>query len=439
MISEKHIKNKNNGQVDNDYKKMKRKIYESECCGKEFISASSKSKHKKKCTDVKFIESKFNFNDKTNDYDNINVNNSNNSTNVINAVNAAIGSNNINTTNVINDIARMASTQDNAILMQMLQTMKEQAKIDAQERANMQAQITSLINLSQTNASAVEKSASATEKTADVANKSMNILKYVQINFPDAPALKKLNKKEAYGMLGYDNPKNLEEENEKYVRLVLANYENKNIAKFFGDLIVNYYKEDDVKDVRFWSADVARLCFVVMHTVNKEGKREWLKDKSGKKFTAMVIDPMFEALKVIFDDFLKFKTKWQKKCKNPTVAQMDYVLNARQKCMELKKDLKYDKYTQQILKIVAPSFDFDTYKISIDSKDKEEKNIILSSSSDSDASSLHYSLSSNSSNFNNLSSSEYTSEYSDNESLNSDEYEKPIEKTIKKNKLKIRK
>jgi hypothetical protein len=200
------------------------------------------------------------------------------------------------------------------------------------------------------------------EKSVDVVDKSMHMLKYANKHFPDAPPLKKLNKKEAYNMLGYDNPKNLEKDNEEYVKTVLANYENKNIANFFGDLIVNYYKEDDVKDVRFWSADVARLCFVVMGTINKEGKKEWSTDKSGKKFTAMVIYPMFEALKIIFEDFLKFKAKWQKNCPNPTRAQMDFVINARQKCMEILKDLRYDKYIKKVLAIVAPNFDFSTYK-----------------------------------------------------------------------------
>lgn len=74
---------------------------------------------------------------------------------------------------------------------------------------------------------------------------------YANIHFPNAPPLVKLNKAAIHGLIGYDNPKNSEEENEKFVKLVLSSYTNKNIANFFGDLIVNYYKEDDVKDVSF--------------------------------------------------------------------------------------------------------------------------------------------------------------------------------------------
>lgn len=235
----------------------------------------------------------------------------------------------------------------------------------------MSHNMANLIALAQTNADALKSSTIANEKTAEVASKSMTMLKYANTHLKDAPPLKALDRNEACGMLGYDNPENLEEENEKYVKLVLANYENKNIPKFFGDLIVNYYKEEDVRDVRFWSADVARLCFIVMQTVNKKGEKEWSNDKSGTKFTAMVISPMFEALKEILKTFLNFKSEWAQNNPNPTTDEMWTVMNLRQGCANLLKDLKYDKFTVPILKIVAPSFNFDTYKVPIDVSDSK--------------------------------------------------------------------
>lgn len=323
LVSKKHLK-KSNGKIETNYDNYKRKVYSCDECSEKFYSRTLKSVHKKK----------YHFNNQFNQNNQINQS----SPTIQNNLETLYlhSKNNYNDNNKM-----MLENMNNLILMDVVKSM--------------QAQITGLINLSQTNAS-------ASEKTADVAKKSMNMLKYANTYLSDAPALKKLNKKEVYGMLGYDNPKNLEKENENFVRLVLGHYENKNIPNFFGNLIVNYYKEDDVKDVRFWSADVARLCFVVMHTIDKKGKKEWLNDKSGKKFISMVIDPMFDAIKVIFNNFLSFKEIWQKKCKNITRSQMDYLINSRQKCMEMLKDLKYNKYTQPILKIVAPNFNFDTYK-----------------------------------------------------------------------------
>jgi hypothetical protein len=232
------------------------KVFPCEYCGKEFSNSSGKSRHKIKCVTVS------NFNRPP--HQNQRVDNS-----IIN-----------------NDVELNMDNTKNKPTLENCNNLESQLWKEKYLEAH--EMIKSLVALAQSNStvieksvSAVEKSAMANEATANVANKSMNILKYMQINHPNTPPLKKLNKKEAFSMLGYDNPNMSEKENEHYVKLVLANYENKNIANFFGDLIVNYYVEDDVKDVRFWTSDVARLCFCVMQTINKEGKTEWMKDKSG--------------------------------------------------------------------------------------------------------------------------------------------------------------
>lgn len=331
IISDKHIKN-NVDCIIVDIEKCKIKLYLCKNCGKEFNNKSTKSRHQKICN--------FSSNCNKNEID------------------------------VLKEELKLMQLQNIQIQTQMQNQIyaQMQARIDS-----LEAQSNSMRNITQSSISAMEKSAESNIVTANVANKSMNILKYVQTNFPDAPPLRKLNKEEAFSMLCYDKINMTEEENEKYVRLVIANYENKNIARFFGDLIVNYYREDDVKDVKFWTADVARLCFCVMQTVDKDGKTEWMKDKSGEKFTEMVIKPMFCALKLIFNEFLMFKKEWEETCKNPTFSQMDFVLNARQKCMELLKDIRYNKFTQPILKVVAPKYDFDTYQKAIEEKSKQEK------------------------------------------------------------------
>ena len=321
LNSKKHIEN-NKNKSNKDVKLYKKKLFECEICNITFFNKMTKSIHVKQCHLVDL-----NLENKNSNYANSSID-----------INAQI---------------------EMAVLKKTVELMQNQIDI-------MSGTIKSNNNMAERTASALEKTASATEKTAEVANKSMNILKRVQIQFPDAPPLKKLKKEEAYSMLGYDNPNMTEEENEKFVRLVLANYDNKNIANFFGNLIVNYYKEDDVKNARFWSSDVARLCFVIMRTVEKENKNEWFRDKSGAKFTEMVLFPMFDALNIIFGDFLKFKEKWNEKYKTLTKGQMDFLIETRQKCMELSKDIRYDKFTKPILSVVASEYDFDTYKKIVD-------------------------------------------------------------------------
>ena len=55
---------------------------------------------------------------------------------------------------------------------------------------------------------------------------------------------------------------------------------------------------------------------------------------------------------------------------------MDFVINARQKCMEILKDLRYDKYIKKVLAIVAPNFDFSTYKNVLSYTDDEDNKSI---------------------------------------------------------------
>lgn len=109
-----------------------------------------------------------------------------------------------------------------------------------------------------------------------------------------------------------------------------------------------------------------------MQTVNKKGEREWNNDKSGKKFTSMVITPIFETIKSILNEFLEFKKTWEQDTDNITRDQMDYMMDMRQKCAELLRDLKYEKFIHPVLRVVAPNFHFETYKRSIEIKNKQE-------------------------------------------------------------------
>lgn len=49
-------------------------------------------------------------------------------------------------------------------------------------------------------------------------------------------------------------------------------------------------------------------------------------------------------------------------------------MNIRQKSIEILRDIDHNKYTQQILRVVAPNFDFDTYKKPIEKDSYFESN-----------------------------------------------------------------
>jgi hypothetical protein len=219
--------------------------------------------------------------------------------------------------------------------------------------------VSSTVNMSQ-----------ATSKTADVANKSMSVLKYASLHMTDAPPLEELCKEEVYGILNYKgNDKKLnkaqqEDENEIYVKMVIGHYINKNLVNVLGDTIVQYFRkpgEDFKKTSSIWAVDVARLSFIIMHAISKDGEKEWKDDKTGKSFKSMVIRPMLTTLNEILHNFIEYKEDWLERNKDATVEEMGKIMNLRQKSAELMKDITYRQLEQPLLKSVAPSFKFDDY------------------------------------------------------------------------------
>lgn len=213
------------------------------------------------------------------------------------------------------------------------------------------------------------------ETNATVALKSMSVLKYATLNLNNAPPLTRLKDSQIYGILEYKgnnhslNEKQKEEENESFVKIIVGKYENKDLSKFLGETIVEYFKkqskndknEFDIELSPLWSVDAARLSFIIMQPINKEGKKKWTKDKSGKLFTNMVTIPVLNILDSIIRTFLDNKVKWEKKQKTMTMHQMDYLIEIRQQCANILNDIKYNKLIRPILREVAPCFQFNDY------------------------------------------------------------------------------
>ena len=98
-----------------------------------------------------------------------------------------------------------------------------------------------------------------------------------------------------------------------------------------------------------------------MSTINKDGEKEWRSDKTGKLFKSMVIKPMLKALDAILQQYIKYKENWHIRHKDTTVEEMGKLMLLRQGCVELSKDIRYQQFERQLIKYVAPSFQFDEY------------------------------------------------------------------------------
>ena len=195
-------------------------------------------------------------------------------------------------------------------------------------------------------------------------NTSMNILKYAKLHLSNVEPLKELNGDDILDVIKYKNPKGTEIKNETYVKTAIHKFNHGIFANFVGDMIVGYYKPKSKNEANVIATDTSRLCFIIMQKVKKDKieQNEWINDKSGRKFTELVLKPIINAVKETLVEFIEFKKT--KELNENSLCLMG-------KCVELKRDIEVDKFTKLILKYVAPSFHFDTLKLLDEDSDTE--------------------------------------------------------------------
>ena len=191
------------------------------------------------------------------------------------------------------------------------------------------------------------------------ANASMNMLKYAQTYLNDAEPLEELTGKDVLQAIKYKNPKGTETKNEAYVKIAIHKFTHNIFANFIGDMIIEHYQPKTKSEANVIATDTSRLCFIVMQKITKKDKnkteqKEWINDKSGKKFTELVLKPLINAVKETLVEFIDFKKKKELN------ENMLFLLG---KCVELKRDIEVDKFAKPILRYVAPNFHFDKLKI----------------------------------------------------------------------------
>lgn len=110
-------------------------------------------------------------------------------------------------------------------------------------------------------------------------NVNITVIKYAKENYPDAPALTKM-----------DDYACLENGEDEMVDAIINHQKNNNIHKYLGDFIIKYYKKDNQSDQSLWNTDVSRLSYIIKELVSNE-KSVWTKDKEGVKTKKYIIDP----------------------------------------------------------------------------------------------------------------------------------------------------
>lgn len=241
--------------------------------------------------------------------------------------------------------------------------------------------VDALIAMAKDNTKIAQTAVESSLENAKTTGKSVNMMKYAVTYFKDAPPLVSLDQNQVFQMLEYDNnntEKPKDEINSDYITPILYHYENKEVDSFFSKLIVNFFSTEELKDRKFWTTDVSRLSFIVMQVVNKKGEKEWNYDKTGKKFIDMVIDPMFVEVDKLLDEFVANKQKWIDENYGKVYiapSKMTYLMKMQQLARELQLEIKYSKFNTDILKFVAPFFNFDSIRLAEEKRLELDKTI----------------------------------------------------------------
>lgn len=243
---------------------------------------------------------------------------------------------------------------------QMIVELKEELKVKSEQLEKKDKQLDKALDIAKEN--------------SNTANTSMNMLKYAKLYLNDVEPLEELTGDEVLTAIKYKNPKGTETKNEVYVKTAVHRFNHGIFADFVGDMIIEHYAPTKKTNTNIISTDQSRLSFIIMQKIKKgkTDKKEWINDKSGKKFTELVLNPITNAIKETLTEFIEFK---QKKKLN------EDVLFLMGKCVELKRDMDVKKFTKPILRYVAPHFHFDKLKF-LDDEDESANSDSSDSSED---------------------------------------------------------
>lgn len=331
----------------NDVEKYKVEIYSCRSCHMDFLNKTARWKHENLCivsdkTDKTYQSDKPDKPDKVDAKKEIKINDT------VDIV----------TTNVV-----QAVMKQNQMLMKQMEVQIEE---NAKQREAYQEMMKTVAEFAKEN--------------TGITKKSMNMLKHANSYILNSKPMKKLERKEAYVLIGYDNPSKeiTPEEIEKHVRIYVSKYQNNCFVQYVGDIIVSYYKPDKKENSNILTTDVSRLSFIILQKVDKAvnaNEKEWVNDKSGKRFTNLVLVPLLNTIKDSLSAHVQASLKKDNK-KLSSEEKID-LSNFLTDCNKLKRELDNDKFIVPILKYVAPSFRFDSFEIEL------KRNTYSSDSSDS--------------------------------------------------------
>jgi len=184
-----------------------------------------------------------------------------------------------------------------------------------------------------------------------ITNYNISVKKFIQQTYPDAPPLAML---ENYAMIHRDEDVTLAQ--------TLIYHHNENILnKYFGDIIIKYYKKEDPKDQSLWSTDSSRLKYIIKELLASK-RSSWSEDDKGLKLSKYIIEPLLqyickyiqEQLNVISDEIEELRFSEIKGTGRKCIE-----LNQQQQSLgEIHNQIESGQLKDAIIRYITPSFRF---------------------------------------------------------------------------------
>jgi hypothetical protein len=211
------------------------------------------------------------------------------------------------------------------------------------------------------------------DKNADVTKKSMSMLKYANEYIISGEPLQQLESDKAYELLGYDDNDDSDEiDYSENIETYVYKYSHNIFQAYIGDMIIKYYKTNNVTNTNILTTDASRLSMIILQSVDKsinENEKEWINDKSGKRFTLLILTPLLAAIKNTIDKYMENYSN-SRICNMQNQEKMLKILHG---CCELRRDLNNGLFVTPILKYIAPTFHFDSFDKPIKKNKKTKK------------------------------------------------------------------
>ena len=193
-----------------------------------------------------------------------------------------------------------------------------------------------------TNLSISKSSTDMAKSTSDMAISTFN---YVLSNYITSPVLRTLD--------DYSIIKN-HLSDDKFVELLIFNYNHNSLISYLGDFIIKQYKKDDPHDQSLWNSDTTRLTYIKREEL-KNKENTWIRDKHGKNTIKCIVTPLLEYIKPLVTSYWTRKNEYIRN-NNTGYCSMDNEIAYQTVAFKIEELLRNDNLKDNIIKYMAPYF-----------------------------------------------------------------------------------